>query len=190
MLDFFEQPWTLLGVAVLVLFGILTYRSVYPDKRRVWQFLIPVAVAGAGFGLDLLVTTDLEKIHSVIRMAIDAAENEDCAAIERLLASGYDDGFHHSKADLMARCRRELDGPTLMQVKKRGDTVALSGSEATAEFTVRARFEDSSRVAREYKRALRISVRLHLRKQPDGTWLIDAAQPYQVDTLPVSWRGI
>ncbi|MBN1360461.1 MAG: hypothetical protein JW993_07710 [Sedimentisphaerales bacterium] len=190
MFDIFEQPWTLLGAAVLVLLGILTFRSVCPEKRRFWQLVVPIAIAGAGFGLDLLVTTDLEKIHSVIRMAIGAAENEDCAAIERLLDSNYDDGFHHSRADLMAHCRRELNEPTLMQVKKRGDTVELSGSEATAELTVRARFEDSSRIAREVKRAMLISVELHLTKQPDGSWLIDSVEPLEVDTILVSWRGI
>ncbi len=190
MFDFFGQPWTLLGVSVLVLFGVLTFRSVCPEKRRVWQLLVPAIVAGVAFGLDFAVMTDLEKVHSVVRTALKAAENEDCAAVGRLIASDYTDGFHHSKAELVARCQRELNGPTLVYVKKLGETVELSGAQAEVTLSVRARFEDSSRIAREYKRAMLVSVRLHLRKQPDGTWLIDLAEPFEVDKIPVSWRGI
>ncbi len=66
MFDFFEQPYTLIGATVLFLFGVLTFRSVLPEKSRWWQLLLPVFVAVAAFGLDTLVQTDLEKINSVI----------------------------------------------------------------------------------------------------------------------------
>lgn len=190
MFDIFEQPWTLLGLAVLVLFGFFTYRSVCPEKRRAWQLLVPVVIAALAFGLDLLVATDLEKVRSVVRMVLEAVENEDCTAVERLIASDYRDSVHHDKADLMARCRRELNGPTLVQIKKLGDTVELSGSRAEVKLSLRARFEDSSRVARDYKRAMLISVALRLEKQPNGTWLIVFAEPFEVDKIPISWKGI
>lgn len=190
MFGIFEQPWTLLGVSILVLFGILTYRSVCPEKRRAWQLLVPVVIAAAAFGLDLLVTTDLEQVRSVVRMALKAVESEDCAAVEQLIASDYHDSVHHSRAELMARCRQELNGPTLVQLKKLGDDVELSRSQAEVKLSLRARFEDSSRIAREYKRAMLVSVELHLKKQPNGTWLIDFAEPFEVDKIPVSWRGV
>jgi hypothetical protein len=190
MWDFFEQPWTLLGISVLVLFGLLTFRSVCPEKRRAWQLLVPVVIAAAAFGLDLLVTTDLERVRSVVRMAVRAVENEDCTTIARLLASDYQDSVHKGKADVMARCRRELNGPTVVEIKKLSDEVELSGSQAKVALTLRARFEDSSRVAREYKRALIAAVRLYLQKQPDGTWLISRADLLEIDKIPVTWSGV
>ncbi|MHC4215343.1 MAG: hypothetical protein ACYSWP_18430, partial [Planctomycetota bacterium] len=71
MLEIFEQPWTLLGAAVLVLFGILTFRSFCPEKRRWWQLLVPVFLIALAFGTDLLVQTDREKINAVIKTAIN-----------------------------------------------------------------------------------------------------------------------
>ena len=50
MFDFFEQPYTLIGAAVIVLFVVFTIRSVVPEKRHWWQFLLPVFVAAAGVG--------------------------------------------------------------------------------------------------------------------------------------------
>jgi len=63
MFDIFEQPWTLMGAAVLVLFGMLTFRSFCPEKRRWWQLLVPVFLAVAAFGADMLVQTDLVSRH-------------------------------------------------------------------------------------------------------------------------------
>ena len=60
MWDFFEQPWTLLAAAVLVLFGVLTFRSVWSEKRKWWQWLLPLGVTALALGLDFGVATDLE----------------------------------------------------------------------------------------------------------------------------------
>ena len=189
MFDFFEQPWTLLGVAILVLLGLLTYRSV-TDKRRAWHFLIPILIAGAGFGLDALVTTDRESVRAVVAETIQAAENEDCAAIGRLLTSDYRDGYHRSKESFLDHCRRELNGPTVVEAKKLSDKVEVSGRTAKVRMTVKVRFEDSSRVAREYKRSCAIVVEMVLQKQPSGRWLISRADLKSVDdTFPISWGG-
>lgn len=190
MWDFFEQPWTLLGTSVLVLFGLLTFRSVCPEKRRAWQLVVPLMIAALGFGLDLLVTTDLEKVHAVLRLALRATENENLGAIQRLIAPDYKDKVHRNKAALMARCQQELSEPTLVYIKQLSGQVKLSGSLAEVALTLRARFEDSSRVAREYKRALIAEVEIHLQKQPDGAWLISRADLLEIDKIPVTWNGV
>ena len=86
MWNFFEQPWTLLGAAVIVLLGVLTFRIVWPEKRAWWQWLLPVGIAVLAVGLDWAVATDYEKIDRIGKIAMRAAEQEDCAALGRLLA--------------------------------------------------------------------------------------------------------
>jgi lipoprotein signal peptidase len=102
MFNFYEQPWTLLGIAVIVLFGILTYRSVVPEKKRAWQLLIPLLIALAGFGIDRLVTTDTEKINSIIDSGIKAVKAENFNAVDSYISDDYRDSFHRSKEQLIS----------------------------------------------------------------------------------------
>jgi hypothetical protein len=190
MFDFFEQPWTLLGAAVLVLFGFLTYRSLFPEKRRWWHWLVPLAVAGIGFGLDFLVATDLEKVHATVGAVLKAVEAEDCRAVAALIAPDYSDSRHATREQLLERCRQELNEPTVEVVKSRGPEVELSGSEATVMLHLFFRFDQASRVAKQYKAVALVKVRLHLTEQPDGRRRIDRAEPLEVDTFPVSWRSL
>jgi hypothetical protein len=189
MFDFFEQPWTLLGAAVLVLFGFLTCRSLWPEKRRWWHLLVPVMIAGIGFGLDFLVTTDMEKIHGTVDALLKAVQAEDCDAVAELIASDYADSRHATREQLLFHCRQELDGPTIQVVKSRGVEVELSGSEATVLLNLFLRFEEASRITKQYKAVALAKVRLHLSRKA-GRWRIDRAEPLEVDTFPVSWRSL
>lgn len=118
MFNVFEQPWTLVGASVVVLLVILTIRSVWPEKRRWWQLLIPVFVAIGGFGLDFFVQTDLEKINSLIDAGIKAVEEENCDAIESIIADNYEDSFHNTKNELMSHCRRSFLHLRLQKIKR------------------------------------------------------------------------
>lgn len=190
MFNFFEQPWTLLGASVLVLFVVWTYRSVWDEKRRWWQLLIPIIVAATAVGLDFFVVTDLEKIHIVAKSLLKAAENEDSDAIARLIASDYKDSRHTNKAALVRRCRQEFNGPTIQVLKKKGHKVELSEARATMTASLFARLEKDSRWARQYKEVALVRIRLDLARQPEGRWLISRAEVLQVDGFPVSWGAI
>ncbi len=190
MFDFFEQPWTLLGAAVLVLFGFLTYRSFCPEKRRWWHWLVPLAIAGLAFGLDALVATDQEKIRGTVDALLKAVQAEDCAAVAETIAPGYQDSRHGTREQLLAHCRQVFDEPTVEVVKLRSDEVELAGNEAKVVLNLFFRFDEGSRIARQYKAVALVKVRLHLIKRPGGRWLIDKAQPLEVDTFPVSWRSL
>ncbi|MHC4743323.1 MAG: hypothetical protein ACYS8Z_15515, partial [Planctomycetota bacterium] len=61
MTNIFEQPYTLIGLSIIVLFGVFTYRSVFPEKCNRKQWLIPLSVVALAFGLDFAVKTDREK---------------------------------------------------------------------------------------------------------------------------------
>jgi len=190
MLNIFEQPWTLLAAAVLVLFGILTFRSIFPEKRRWWQLLVPVAIAAAGFSLDFLVQTDLEKINAIIDAGIKAVEEENCNAIESIIADNYQDSYHKTKEDLMAHCRMELSAPVVKKNKKSACLVELSPPEAKATLFVLITFGKNSRIAQEYKSFILVKVRLYLQKQQDKSWLITRVEVLEIDRQRVAWQDV
>ncbi len=190
MFDFFEQPYTLIGAAVLVLFGILTFRSVLPEKRRWWQLLLPVFVAVAAFGLDMLVQTDLEKINSAINTIIKAVEEEDCNAIEAIIAENYQDSYHDTKRHLMRHCRKRLTPSLVEKNKKRACLVELSPPNATATLFMLTTFDKNSAISVNYKSFLFSKIELRFQKQQDKTWLINRAEILELDKQSAKWNDI
>jgi hypothetical protein len=189
MFDFFEQPYTLIGAAVLVLFGILTFRSFCPEKRRWWQLLIPVLIAVAAFGLDVLVQTDLEKINSVINAAINAVQQEDFRAIGATIDNNYSDSYHSTKQQLLDHCKRELSKPLVDKIKKPSRLIKISDSNATATLFAVIILDKNSYLS-EYKSFFLVNARLSLRKQPDKKWLISRIEILEIDRHPFSWKSI
>lgn len=190
MFNFFEQPYTLIGAAVLVLFGMLTFRSVFPEKRRWWQMLVPVFVAGAAFGLDGLVKTDLEKIHIVISKGIKAVKEEDCNTLGRILTASYSDSYHDTKEELLGHCRNVLTPALVEKHKKTGELIEITGPTATATVFTILTFSKSSYISQNYKSLLMTKSRLTLQKQPDGKWLISRVEVLELDRQPVNWSHI
>ena len=190
MFDFFEQPWTLVGAAVLLLFGIFTFRSVLPEKRHWWQLLLPVFVVVAAFALDLLVQTDLEKINSVINTVIKAVEEEDCNSIEVLIAENYRDSFHATKIHLIRHCRQRLTPSLIVKNKKRASLVEISPPSATAILFMLTTFDKNSSISVNYKSFLFSKIELRLQKQEDKTWLINRTEILELDRQPAKWNDI
>jgi len=190
MFNFFEQPYTLIGAAILVLFAVLTFRSVLPEKRRWWQLLAPALVVAAAVGLDFAVRTDLEKINAVINTAIKAVEEEDLFAIEAIIAEDYRDSHHNTKTDLMRHCRRQLSQSLVKKNKKRACLVQLSPPTATATLFATIIFEKDSYVSVNYKAWLMVEVRLDFQEQPDKTWLINRIEILELDRQPTNWSQI
>jgi len=190
MFDFFEQPYTLIGAAILVLFGILTFRSVLPEKRHWWQLLLPVLVAVAAFGLDVLVQTDLEKINSAINTVIKAVEEENCNAIEAIIAENYQDSYHDTKRHLLTHCRQRLTPSLIEKNKKRACLVELSPPNATATLFMLTTFDKNSSISVNYKSFLFSKIELRLQKQQDKTWLINRAEILELDRQPAKWNDL
>jgi len=190
MFDFFEQPYTLIGAAVVVLFVVFTIRSVVPEKNHWWQFLLPVFVAAAGVGLDMLVQTDLEKINSVISTVIKAVQEEDCDSIEAVVAANYRDSFHNTKWDFVSHCRRKLTPSLVYKNSKRACLVELSPSEATATLFMLTIFDKNSFVSENYKSFIFFKIEFRFQKQPDNTWLISRGELLEIDKQPANWNNI
>jgi len=191
MFDFLEQPYTLVGAAVLVLFGVLTFRSIIPEKRRFWQWLLPVVLAGAAFGLDALVQTDSEQINATIEAAVRGVEAEDLRAIGQVISESYSDSLHSTKERLLLYCRRALSQSLVVKTKIKGlRLMDLSEANATAVVFTQITFDKNSYVAENYKPSLLIKTRLNLKKQPGVGWLISRVELEGLDGQSVNWRQI
>ena len=101
MSDIFEQPWTLVFAGFIVLIIVWIWQAVFFDKSKVWQWFIPAVIVIAGFGLDYFIKTDTEKIHGKIKTLVEAAEEEDCETIGKLISEDYGDSHHNSKRKLL-----------------------------------------------------------------------------------------
>jgi hypothetical protein len=190
MFDLFEQPWTLVGVAVLVLFGMLTFRSVFPEKRRWWQLAVPAFIVAAAFGTDLLVQTDREKIHALLKKGMKAVEQGNLDALAAIIAVDYHDSFHNSKQELMAHTWRQMERSGVEKIKKNSALIRVSPPDASATIIVLVRFEQDSYIAQNYKPWLLIKLRVNLQKQPDKSWLINRAEVLEVDRQPIQWQQV
>jgi hypothetical protein len=190
MFDFFEQPYTLIGASVIVLFGFFTYRSVVPEKRCWWHFLFPIFIAAGGIALDMLVQTDLEKINSSIKTVVKSVQEEDCDTLEALVAEDYRDSYHKSKRELMAHCRRRLIPPLVEKNTKTSSLVELSAPKATATIFMTMTFDKNSFVSQNYKSFIFFKIQLRFQKQPDKKWLISRSEVLEIDKQPAKWNDI
>jgi len=190
MFDIFEQPWTLLGAAVIVLFVVFTVRSVFPEKQRWWQLLIPAVIAVCALGLDFFVQTDREAVNAVIDKAMTAVEDEDADALSQVLSERYSDSYHNSKQSMLAHFKSELGRSSVSKNTETGLLIKLSPPTATAVLFATLVFDKESFIARNYKSFLFVKAKLNLKKQPDKKWLIERIEVLELDRQPVNWGNI
>ncbi len=190
MLDIFDQPWTLIGVAVLVFFGVLTYRSIFPEKKSRLQWLLPLFVIAAAFGTDYIVQTDLEKIYAVINTGMKAVTNEDYQTIETIISENYSDSYHNSKESLMADCRRQLSQNSVEKIKKTGQLINISVPNAKAAVFIIMTFDKDSYVSQNFVSFLQMKVDIYLQKQTHNEWLINRVEIREINRQSTGWNQI
>jgi len=210
MFNFFEHPWGLITVAIITLLVLLMVRSIFPEKCRWWQWLLPALLAVAAFGFDFLIETDLEKINAVINTAVKAVEEENPDAIEPIISDNYRDSYHKTKKNLMYLCRWRLSEPLIEKNIKRIVSIDISPPKATAIFTVRIVFDKRSYVYQSFKQIMLTKLKLDLqkeryrptagnsksqlkienRKSKINGWLISRAELLEIDMQPVTWQDI
>ncbi|MHC4659134.1 MAG: hypothetical protein ACYS83_08155 [Planctomycetota bacterium] len=189
MFDIFEQPWTLLTVAIIVLLVMLTVRKIFPEKRQWWQLALPALLAIAAFGSDWLVETDLEKVNTLINTGIKAVQEENPDTIDTIISANYGDSHHNTKEDLMAYCRMMLSEPLVEKNKKHALIIEISPPTATATLTVLTKFNKESFIYQNL-RTLLTKIQLDLQKQPNKKWLINKAEILELNRQPTKWKHI
>lgn len=190
MFNFFEQPWTMLGIAVIVLFGILTYRSVVPEKRRFWQLLIPLLIAVAAFGTDALVKTDPEKIEHAVDTGIKAVEAEDFNTAESYISDDYRDSLHGSKEQLITHIQNELHTNVVEKAKRTNLKIDVSGNKAKVYLFMYIKLNQKSEISRTYGIPFfQLKLDLNFIKQNDK-WLINDIEIHSVNQQQVRWSQV
>ncbi len=190
MFAIFEQPWTLLIVAILVFFVMLIIRSISPEKLHWWQWLLPPLLVVAAFGLDFLIETDLEKINAVINTAVLAVEDEDPDSIELIIADNYSDSYHSTKSVLMSHCKATLSEPLVEKNIKRIVSIDIQPPRATTIFTVRILFDKQSYVYQSFKPEVLTKVKVDLQKELNNQWFINRVELLAIDLQPADWQNI
>lgn len=190
MWNFFEQPWTLLGAAIITLFVLLLLRGMFSGKRFGLLLLIPLLIALIGFGLDHLVKTDNEQIRAVLKAVIQAAEEENPDGIEPFISDNYKDSLYSSKQRLMHFCRARLSEPTVEQAITTIINSDITSPTATFVFAVRVIFENQSYVAQNYRKIVMAKLQMTLSKEGDKSWLISRIELLEVDLQPANWSTI
>jgi len=188
--DVFEQPWTLLSLAIIVSVVLWIFHAVCPPKKHWWQWLLPAFLALAALGLDSLVQTDLEKINSVIRTVVKAVEEEDPDAIETIISANYRDSYHNTKRSFINHCRARLVKPLVKKNIKRIVAIDISSPKATAIFTVRIVFDKTSSIAQNYRPLMFTKIKAELQKEQGNKWLINRVEILEIDRQPVNWKHI
>jgi hypothetical protein len=176
-----------LAIAALIILQIIHIIRTYEQRR--WQWFLPIVLIVAGFGLDLLVKTDLEKINTVISKIRKASEQEDLNAIEALISKDYSDSFHNSKDALMKHCRSLLSEPLIKKSRQLGIKKEISPPRADVTLTVKVEFDEQSHY-REFQSFVILKIDLDLQKEQGKRWFISSAEILEVNKQPVTWRDV
>ena len=189
MFNFYEQPWTLVGIAIIVLFVIFTYRSVVPEKKRWWQLLIPLLIVAAAFGIDSLVQTDKERIDAVIDAGIKAVRDENFNAIESHISDDYRDSFHRSKRQLIEHVQRELPRNVVERSKKTDSIIKVSDNRAKVNLFMQIVLNQNSDYSQIYNGPLNLKIDIDFIKQ-NNDWLINSIELRSVNMQSIRWNDI
>jgi hypothetical protein len=190
MWNIFEQPWTLLGIAILLSFVVAITRLFLQNKRHTFiyaGFTLSIFLAFAAFAIDILVKTDLEKIKNVIQVCVKAVEEENCDAIEKILSEQYSDSRHKSKTMIMAHCKVALADPLVEKNIKKIFSIEISPPNATAIFTVRILFDKQGMAYQNFVRLMLVKAQVNLQKENDN-WLINRTEILEINQQPMSWK--
>ncbi len=189
MWNIFEQPWTLLITAAVLLLVVAVINSFIQAKSKRYLWLIPLLVAVMAPTLDFAVRTDREKIEKLIDTTVTALENEDCDAIAAVLAENYKDSVHPNKAALMRRCRAILRPPLVDKDYSSIRNMQISGRTATVTLLNRILFDEKSDIV-DFTKVILVKVQLDMEKGSDGNWLINQTEILAVNDQPSKWDNV
>jgi len=189
MWNMFEQPWLFAAIGFGLFLLIGTLRSVYPERIKVWVWVVPVLAVAAGIGIDYGVKTDHEKVLITLEQLLHSAQEHDVPAIDRLVAPDYWDSYHNSKSRLISHIESRFSRPVFEKIKKLSLHVdSMENGMATAALTTTIVFHPESSVAQIVGKSLIARLEFEVSRQSNGQWLLHNMELLEVNRQPINWR--
>ena len=177
-----ENPILLSGIALIV----LAFLVLFTDVKSWQKALIPLAIIGLAFGIDLIIKTDKEQITAIIENCKTAAVNRTPAVIAEYLSNDYRDSFHSSKASIVMHCNSMLSQPLVSKVNIPFTEMVIE--EDSAKVTIDAVvFLDKNSPYSSVEERLPMKVELNFKKNSDE-WLISRVEILEIMKKDFSWR--
>lgn len=189
MYNIFQTPWPLITAAVIILVILTVFRLGWPEKKRLWQLLLPALLALTALGLDFFVKTDYEKIEIIFQLGSIAVADEDVDSLANLFADDYSDPVHHSKQSFVRYCRDLFSEPLVEKVKLRYNKITVAPPHADALFEVAVHLESNPDLAVSPE-IIFVKMKLDFTKTPHKIWLIRGSQIRAINNQPFNWNTV
>ena len=189
MFNIFQSPWPLLVTAVITWMALVILSQSRYEIRRLWQLLIPLAIALAAFGIERLVMTDREKIEDIIVSAKSAAINRQPQVFDLLLSDDYSDILHESKEQMMMFCNRKFSREIAENIITQFSNITINSPTATGNFGFIITLDKDSPYA-VIAGVMSVKATIYFEKAENGNWYIKSSDVTELNKQPVSWKQV
>jgi hypothetical protein len=194
---FFFSPKTItileillpIAAAGLSIWLIISIIRLHDRSSLIW--LLPLILTIAGFGIDWLVKTDMEKIKLTINTARRAVEQQDLKLFSSVISDKYKDSFHPDKQALLGHFGSYFAQPLCDSVKWPSKKIDIKQDTATVDAVFFLTFNQNSFVVREYiYTTASVALKIFLNKEADRRWKIADVEITEVNNQPFVWSAV
>lgn len=187
MWSVFENSWLLLTLAGVAFVAASIYRQAKPEHGY-WPLLVPVLLAGVGFGLDYAVTTDYEAVEQVISACKEAAIAGKPEVIGGYLSPDYRDSANRSKAQMESAMKAILTAAAVQKVRVISHNIEMRGNTAESQFEAGVHLGQSNSYTAGTS-FMYVGLKFGFEKIGDR-WFIQNAEITSVNNSPMNWSHV
>jgi hypothetical protein len=187
MWNVFENSWLLLTLAGLALVAASIYRQAKPEHGY-WPLLIPVVLAGIGFGLDYAVTTDYEAIQQMISECKNVAVANGVSVIGGHISPNYRDSAGRNKAQIEDAMKLILNAASVEKVRVMSHNITINGRSAKSEFEAAVHLGQTNTYTSGVS-FMYVGLEFGFEKIGDK-WFIQRAEVRSVNNQPMNWSHV
>ena len=182
----YESPLILIIVAVAVFCIITILRNFFPDKRRWWQFLIPVAVLVAAFAIDYFVETDREKVEARILEARAAVLALQPQVVIGMLDIDYIGQHGYDRQAVARKSQQHFSRPFAKKIRINHNEITVDGDKAVSDLNTTVHFEESTQAGQYIPLAV-IQAKIGFVRRNDE-WFVESVHIEKVNNKePPRW---
>lgn len=187
MLNIIETPWLILAISFLALAFVTILRNSAHPRYRPWHLLYPLILATAGFAIDFFVTTDTEKINTLIETASQAVTQQDIAKFTSVIDPAYSDFANRSKKQLITFCQDVFARKLVEKIVTIYQKLNIENDSANAE----CKYHIHTNQENEYGISLiSVEIKLNLKKNNKKQWLINNTKIISINKANMNWKQI